>query len=127
MRFDEPVLLYGAGREARSTRAFLKARAPDLKVYVTVDSGSADIDDAELIPPTELNAAIEARRFGTIVKSPGVSRYRPIFLVAREAGIAAASTRYQRTSYWRRSRPGAGATLPGVARQGLMSSPPRRV
>ena len=27
MRFDAPVLLYGAGREARSTRAFIKARA----------------------------------------------------------------------------------------------------
>ena len=40
MRFDAPVLLYGAGREARSTRAFLKARAPELKVYVTVDSGA---------------------------------------------------------------------------------------
>ena len=34
MHFDRPVLLYGAGREARSTRAFLKARAPELKVYV---------------------------------------------------------------------------------------------
>ena len=53
MRFDQPVLLYGAGREARSTRAFLKARAPALKVYVTVDSGTADIDEAEVIPPTE--------------------------------------------------------------------------
>ena len=29
-----------------------------------------------------------AKRFGTIVKSPGVSRYRPVFLVAREAGDA---------------------------------------
>ncbi len=91
MRFDQPVLLYGAGREARSTRTFLKSRAPHLKVYVTVDSGKADIDDAELIPPTELNAAIEQKRFATIVKSPGVSRYRPIFLVAREAGIAVTS------------------------------------
>ncbi len=91
MRFDHPVLLYGAGREARSTRTFLKTRAPGLKVYVTVDSGAADIDDAEPIAPTDLNAAIEARRFGTIVKSPGVSRYRPIFLVAREAGIAVTS------------------------------------
>jgi len=91
MRFDEPVLLYGAGREARSTRAFLAARAPALKVYVTVDSGTADIDDAEFIAPTELQAAIAARRFGTIVKSPGVSRYKPIFLVAREAGIAVTS------------------------------------
>jgi len=39
MRFDQPVLLYGAGREGRSTRTFLKSRAPNLKVYVTVDSG----------------------------------------------------------------------------------------
>ena len=45
MRFDQPVLLYGAGREARSTRAFIKSRAPGLKVYVTVDSGSAEIED----------------------------------------------------------------------------------
>ncbi len=91
MRFDAPVLLYGAGREARSTRAFLKARAPDLKVYVTVDSGAHDIDDAEFIPPGDVEAAIAAQRFATIVKSPGVSRYRPIFLVAREAGVAVTS------------------------------------
>jgi len=91
MRFDQPVLLYGAGREGRSTRAFLKARAPGHKVFVTVDSGEADIDDAEFIAPTDLQAAIEQRRFVTIVKSPGVSRYRPIFLFAREAGIAVTS------------------------------------
>ena len=91
MRFDQPVLLYGAGREGRSTRAFLKSRAPDLKVFVTVDSGEADIDDAQFIAPTDLQTAIEQRRFATIVKSPGVSRYRPIFLFAREAGIAVTS------------------------------------
>jgi UDP-N-acetylmuramoylalanine--D-glutamate ligase len=91
MRFDAPVLLYGAGREGRSTRAFLKARAPDLKVFVTVDSGSSDIPDAEFIPSTELTGAIEQKRFGTIVKSPGVSRYKPVFLVAREAGVAVTS------------------------------------
>src|SRR5690349_5127623 len=104
MRFDQPVLLYGAGREARSTRAFIKARAPNLKVYVTVDSGTADIDDAELIPPTELNAAIEAKRFATIVKSPGVSRYRPIFLVAREAGISVTSNLNLWGEYFREGR-----------------------
>lgn len=91
MRFDEPVLLYGAGREARSTRAFIKSRAPDTKVFVTVDSGETAIEDAEVILPVDLPAAIAARRFGAIVKSPGVSRYRPIFAVAREAGIAVTS------------------------------------
>jgi len=91
MRFDAPVLLYGAGREARSTRAFLKARAPGLKVYVTVDSGDADIEDSELIAPADLQQAIADKKFATIVKSPGVSRYRPIFTMAREAGIAVTS------------------------------------
>lgn len=91
MRLDQPVLLYGAGREARSTRAFIKVRAPELKVYVTVDSGEAAIEEAEFIPAGELPQAIADRRFGVIVKSPGVSRYRPIFGVAREAGIAVTS------------------------------------
>jgi UDP-N-acetylmuramoyl-L-alanine---L-glutamate ligase len=91
MRFDEPVLLYGAGREARSTRAFIAQQSPQTKVYVTVDSGEAAIEGAQTIAPLELPAAIAARRFGTIVKSPGVSRYRPIFAQAREAGIAVTS------------------------------------
>ena len=91
MRFEEPVLLYGAGREAKSTRDFLKARQPDLKVFVTVDSGDADIADAEFIAPDDLKAAIAAHRFGLIIKSPGVSRYKPIFELARDAGIPVTS------------------------------------
>lgn len=91
MRFEEPVLLYGAGREAISTRAFLKARQPDLKVYVTVDSGEADIPDTEVIAPADLPAAIRAHRFGLIVKSPGVSRYKDIFDIARDVGIPVTS------------------------------------
>lgn len=91
MRFDEPVLLYGAGREALSSRAFLKSKQPDLKVYVTVDSGTADIPDTELIAAADLPAAIAARRFGLIIKSPGVSLYKPIFEAARNAAIPVTS------------------------------------
>ena len=91
MRFDAPVLLYGAGREAHSTRTFLHERSPGTKVYVTVDSGEIDIPDVEVIAPADLVEAVKARRFGTIVKSPGVSRYRPIFAIAREAGITVTS------------------------------------
>jgi UDP-N-acetylmuramoylalanine--D-glutamate ligase len=91
MRYDEPVLLYGAGREARSTRAFIATKHPETKVYVTVDSGEADVDDTTFIAPADLTQAVEARLFSTIVKSPGVSRYRPIFAMAREAGIAVTS------------------------------------
>jgi UDP-N-acetylmuramoylalanine--D-glutamate ligase len=91
MRFEEPVLLYGAGREAQSTRAFLKARQPDLKVFVTVDSGSADLAEVEPIAPEMLPAAIAEHRFGLIVKSPGVSRYKLIFGIAQAAGIPVTS------------------------------------
>lgn len=91
MRFEEPVLLYGAGREAQSTRAFLKARQPDLKVFVAVDSGAADIADTEQIAPDALPSAIADHRFGLIVKSPGVSRYKPVFDIARAAGIPVSS------------------------------------
>jgi UDP-N-acetylmuramoyl-L-alanine---L-glutamate ligase len=104
MRFDTPVLLYGAGREARSSQAFILSRAPGTKLFVTVDSGAADLPDAEFIPPAELPAAIAARRFGLIVKSPGVSRYRPIFGEAREAGIAVTSNLNLWGEFYRQGR-----------------------
>lgn len=91
MRFEEPILLYGAGREALSTRAFLKALQPDLKVFVTVDSGEANVPETEVITPADLPGAIRAHRFGLIVKSPGVSRYKPVFDIARDAGIPTSS------------------------------------
>ncbi|ODT67014.1 MAG: UDP-N-acetylmuramoylalanine--D-glutamate ligase [Pelagibacterium sp. SCN 63-23] len=91
MRFDAPVLLYGAGREALSTRAFLHAQQPELKVFVTVDSGGAEIPDTQIISSTDLPEAIAAHRFGLIVKSPGVSRYKPIFAAAEAAGIPVSS------------------------------------
>ncbi|ODT78325.1 MAG: UDP-N-acetylmuramoylalanine--D-glutamate ligase [Pelagibacterium sp. SCN 64-44] len=91
MRFEEHVLLYGAGKEALSTRAFLKARQPDLPVFVAVDSGAADIPDTEQIAIGDLPAAIRDHRFGLIVKSPGVSRYKPIFQLAAAAGIPVSS------------------------------------
>lgn len=91
MRFKKPVLLYGAGREARSTRAYLAKVAPDVPVYVTVDSGPADIDNTIFIAPDALPDAFMAGTFGLIVKSPGVSLYKPIFDAARAAHIPVTS------------------------------------
>lgn len=91
MPFDAPVLLYGAGREARSTRAWLRREQPDLQVFLTVDDGPADIEGVEVIAPANLDAAIAAHSFGTIIKSPGVSIYKPVFATARAAGLAVTS------------------------------------
>ena len=91
MRDGAPVLLYGAGAEARSTRAFLKTNYPASPVFVTVDSGSADLPETEWLPPDALDAAIADKHFTTIVKSPGVSLYKPVFAAARAAGIEVTS------------------------------------
>ncbi|WDR05049.1 UDP-N-acetylmuramoyl-L-alanine--D-glutamate ligase [Devosia rhodophyticola] len=91
MLFEAPVLLYGAGREAISTRAFLARQQPKLRVYVTADSGETNISDAAFIAPDEIERAITDRKFAHIIKSPGVSRYKPIFALAERAGIAVTS------------------------------------
>lgn len=84
MQIDGPVLLYGAGREARSTADFLARRYPGLELFVTSDDGMAELEGATAIPAGE---AANVTRFGTIVKSPGVSLYKPVFDAARQAGV----------------------------------------
>lgn len=91
MRIERPVLLYGAGKEAISTAHFLRQRHPGIKVFVTVDSGSADIAGTEQLPIEDLPSAIAEHRIGLIIKSPGVSRYKPVFSVAEDAGIEVTS------------------------------------
>lgn len=91
MQLDGPILLYGAGREATSTRAFLAKKVPNTKVFVTADSGEAKIDNTTFIPPDELEAAITAKKFALIIKSPGVSLYKPIFKIAKKAAIPTTS------------------------------------
>jgi UDP-N-acetylmuramoylalanine--D-glutamate ligase len=91
MPIEGPVLLYGAGREAISTRRFLAERHPDLEVLVTVDSGASDIPDTTPISPADAAARIVAKTIGTIVKSPGVSLYKPIFASAQAHGVPVTS------------------------------------
>ncbi|GLQ15768.1 UDP-N-acetylmuramoyl-L-alanine--D-glutamate ligase [Maritalea porphyrae] len=87
MQVDGAVVLYGAGREARSTRQFLAQVTPEAKVYVTVDSGDADIDNASQITPAQLLEKIENKEIGLLVRSAGVSIYKPELVAAKNAGI----------------------------------------
>jgi UDP-N-acetylmuramoylalanine--D-glutamate ligase len=88
---EGPILLYGSGREAKSTRGFLAARAPDTEVYVTVDSGAVDVPHTVVLPPEEALAMLERGGFALVVKSPGVSRYKPFFERARTLGVPVTS------------------------------------
>lgn len=86
MQLEGPVLLYGAGREAKSTRRFLAESAPDLEVFVTTDKDDADIKDATVLPIADLPNAITDKKFKLIVRSAGVSIYKPTMIAARDAG-----------------------------------------
>lgn len=101
MRIEGPVLLYGAGREARSTAAFLRRAYPELELFVTSDDGVAEIEGATFIAPQD---AQQVSRFGTIVKSPGVSLYKPIFDAARAAGVGVTSNLNLWAGHFRKDR-----------------------
>ncbi len=88
MNLDGPILLYGAGREGRSTRRFLLENAPDAEVHVVVDKGDAKIPDTLQIPVENLENLIRSGAYDLIVRSAGVSRYKPALKAAENAGIA---------------------------------------
>jgi UDP-N-acetylmuramoyl-L-alanine---L-glutamate ligase len=104
MPLDRPILIYGAGREAHSTRAFFASRAPDAPIYVTVDGGEVDMEDVTVISPEEALEGIREDRFALIVKSPGVSRYKPFFVEARELGAPVTSNLNLWGEFFRRGR-----------------------
>lgn len=87
MPIEGPVLLYGAGREGRSTRRFIAEILPDAEVGVVIDKGTADVEDATQIDIAELPALLRNGRYKTIVRSPGVSIYKDELVLARELGI----------------------------------------
>ena len=87
MQIDGAVVLYGAGRESRSTRQFLSEVAPKTKAYVTVDSGDADIENCTQITALELRTLIDKNAIGLMVRSAGVSIYKPELVAAKNAGI----------------------------------------
>ncbi len=87
MSLKGPILLYGAGREARSTLAFLREIAPGEQVHVVVDTGDADLPGTEQVPAESLESAIRDKKYRLIVRSAGVSIYKPALIAAKQAGI----------------------------------------
>ena len=87
MPIKGPILLYGAGREALSTRQLLKEIVPQTLVDVCVDQGEADVPDTNQVPVSSLIEAFEQGKYKTLVRSPGVSIYKPELIAAKNAGI----------------------------------------
>ncbi|HSS06963.1 MAG TPA: UDP-N-acetylmuramoyl-L-alanine--D-glutamate ligase, partial [Rhodanobacteraceae bacterium] len=80
------VAVWGFGREGRAALAALQARLPDSKFAVfcsdAESNGVRGAADAMTTPPD--SAALSA--FDVVIKSPGISAYRPEIIEAQHNG-----------------------------------------
>ena len=82
---DRRVAIWGFGREGRAALAALRLRAPSLRATVFCsDTEARDIVDASTITKPPDAAALSA--FDIVIKSPGISAYRPELIEAEHNG-----------------------------------------
>ena len=82
---DRRVAIWGFGREGRAALAALRVRAPSLRPTVFCsDAEAREIADAATITKPPDAAALSA--FDVVIKSPGISAYRPEIIEAEHNG-----------------------------------------
>ncbi len=82
---DRRVAIWGFGREGRAALAALRVYAPSLRVTVFCsDAEAREIVGASAITKPPDGAALSA--FDVVIKSPGISAYRPELIEAEHNG-----------------------------------------
>jgi len=87
---DKRVAIWGFGREGRAAITAIRSRLPQLSLTLFCSEAevvAAQAFDASLDVRGKEPDAIALAVFDVVVKSPGVSAYKPALLAAREAGI----------------------------------------
>ncbi|MHA6205399.1 UDP-N-acetylmuramoyl-L-alanine--D-glutamate ligase [Dyella soli] len=88
------VAIWGFGREGRAAIAAIRRRLPQLPLTLfcsEAEMGLARAFDAALIVHGGEPDAVALAPFDVVVKSPGISAYKPALLAAREAGARVTS------------------------------------
>lgn len=100
----ERVAIWGFGREGRAAHDHLRQTSPQLDLTILND---APLDDppagAQILTGDDASKALRDGRFSLVVKSPGVSLYRPEVEAARAHGTRFTSG----TNLWFEAHPGA--------------------
>jgi UDP-N-acetylmuramoylalanine--D-glutamate ligase len=98
------VAIWGYGREGRAARDWLAARHPHLPVTILNDSPLEETPaDAAALIGADAAQALARGDFDWVVKSPGVSLYRPEIAQAKAAGVRFTSG----VNLWFAENPGA--------------------
>lgn len=84
------VAIWGFGREGRAAITAIRSRLPSL--LLTLFCAESEVAAAQAFDPTLDVCGIEPDAialalFDVVVKSPGISAYKPALLAAREAGV----------------------------------------
>ena len=97
------VAVWGQGREGKAALTALHARLPDLRPTVFCSATEAVDVAAGLVGRivTDAPTAVELSAFDVVIKSPGISAYRPEILEARRNGTLFTSG----TALWFAERP----------------------
>ncbi|ARN80151.1 UDP-N-acetylmuramoyl-L-alanine--D-glutamate ligase [Methylocystis bryophila] len=86
------IAIWGAGREGAAALAYIKTHRPDAAITVLNDSplsaaALAALEGASVLIGAEAASALSAGMFDVVIKSPGVSPYRPEVETAKQRGV----------------------------------------
>ena len=86
------IAIWGAGREGAAALDYVKSHHPDLVITVLNDqplsaAARAGLGDTRVLIGAEAAQALSVGSFDVVIKSPGVSPYRPEVEEARRRGV----------------------------------------
>ena len=86
---DKRVAIWGYGREGRAAYAYLRKALPELELCIFCSAQEAEQLNAlndELLRIETLASSDALAAFDVVIKSPGISKYAPEAVQARELG-----------------------------------------
>jgi UDP-N-acetylmuramoylalanine--D-glutamate ligase len=103
-RTTRSVAIWGFGREGHAALEWMRARYPSADVTILNDGPLADApQDVRILTGEQAAKALVGGEFEVVIKSPGVSLYRPEIAAARKNGVRFTSG----VNLWFRDNPGA--------------------
>lgn len=80
------IAIWGLGREGHAGLHFLKKQYPSARFTLIDKAGQEGVKDADFLPENQALAPLAAGAFDLVLKSPGISLYRPEIAAAKEKG-----------------------------------------